>query len=217
VVGMRSGKVGMAIIALVVIFLTTPHPQEASAYSLSLAPEAIAEAQAYGASRRTLSGELDERPWTRWAGLTESSTQGRILLEIVWVTPFLELARARASLGRPLNDQEIKDILEATSQRATVEVTVRVLRTFRPQDQLDARAVTMVVERQGGAIIRPTDITRSEPSRLTGPFLAYSGFSTMLRSGFRYSDGLEPGESVAVVVNWGIHRILVPIELGLLR
>jgi len=198
---MRSGKVGMAIIALVVIFLTTPHPQEASAYSLSLAPEAIAEAQAYGASRRTLSGELDERPWTRWAGLTESSTQGRILLEIVWVTPFLELARARASLGRPLNDQEIKDILEATSQRATV----------------DARAVTMVVERQGGAIIRPTDITRSEPSRLTGPFLAYSGFSTMLRSGFRYSDGLEPGESVAVVVNWGIHRILVPIELGLLR
>ena len=106
---MRSGKVGMAIIALVVIFLTTPHPQEASAYSLSLAPEAIAEAQAYGASRRTLSGELDERPWTRWAGLTESSTQGRILLEISGVPAELsEKALKLAAAKLPLATKIVK-------------------------------------------------------------------------------------------------------------
>ncbi len=206
---------------VVIVFslvLTLAIPPIVFAYPLTLAPEAIEEAQAYGERRRTSSGGLDDAPWTRRVEVRDTDIPGQtgvIVLSITWHTPFLELARARATRGRPLNGEEVQDILNAAAARATVSVSASVLRTqSRPQDEADARTATLVVQRPGEVVIRPTDVVRTGPNRITG---VLQGYFTTFRSVFPHTEGLDPTETVTVIVSWGALRLPVVYELGALQ
>lgn len=192
----------LVLAAFIVALLAAP----VAGYSLALSPQDIQEALAFGErTRNPQTGSLQFQPDTPY-GRTLDIEAAPERARVVWITSWLYVAAMRASLGRVPTSTEIAQLIATSRNAALVTVVTHTKADIPP------REIRILVQRPDGSILRAdrTDAVRVGQT-------AAGLYINNIRAWFRYSDGLNPTETVKVIIGWGARSLSVEFNLAELR